>query len=180
MILPVIEGKDLSLPERRLSLRYGSHLSCLIKALLLTKGDVLELGMGLFSTPTLHHMCRVMKRNLVSYDAWDVWVKWTRKYLYENEFHKIFLVEDYDDAKIDKPWDVVLVDHDPSGRRRTEIKRLANLAKYIIIHDSNGRSESHYHYSEIYPLFKYTFTDGFEFPSTTVLSNLVDLRDFKI
>jgi hypothetical protein len=89
---------------------------------------------------------------------------------------------DWDQAKwvISKPWDVVLVDHSPSGRRVKEITLLANLAKYIIIHDADEIKDKEYHYSTIYPLFKsrYNFTEVE--PATTVLSNFVDLKDFNI
>ncbi len=168
----------MNILDKRLSPRYGSHLSLLLRAISMTKGDVLELGMGLYSTPVLHHICVSAKRHLTSYETNQDFVDWAKNYGYEGECHKIFCVENYDQADIEKPWDVVLVDHDPSSRRRTEIRRLADLAKYIIIHDSNGRGESHYHYHDIYPLFRYQYNWSKEEPHTTVLSNLVDLKDF--
>jgi len=72
----------------------------------------------------------------------------------------------------------VLIDQTPDSSRREEARRLANLAKYIIIHDSNGRQEKVYHYSEIYPLFKYRTIWDKDSRHATVLSNLVDLEDF--
>lgn len=169
---------QIDILDKRLSPRYGSHLSVLLRAISLTKGDVLELGMGLYSTPVLHHICVSGKRHLTSYETNEEYVKWAKDYGYECKYHNIFLVGSYDAADIEKPWDVVLIDHDPSSRRRTEIRRLANLAKYIVIHDSNGRGESHYHYHDIFPLFKYQFNWSQEEPHTTVLSNLVDLKNF--
>ena len=82
----------------------------------------------------------------------------------------------WDKAKIEKAWDVALIDHAPPERRIKEIKRLANLVKYIVIHDSNGRYDRSYHYSRIYPLFKYQVDFNHAHPSTTVLSNLVSLK----
>lgn len=159
-----------------MSLNYASHLSALIRALSLTDGDVLELGMGFFSTPFLHHFCLLNKRRLVSYDNDEKYVKWAEYYGYNSKFHKIYYVKDWDNIKIEKSWDVVLVDHSPNSRRRKEIRRLAERAKYIVIHDSHPGKDREYKYSRVYPLFKYR-SDWVK-DRTTVLSNLVDLKDF--
>jgi hypothetical protein len=84
-------------------------------------------------------------------------------------------VDDWDKADIERPWDVVLVDHSPSERRKVDIQRLANLAKYIVIHDSNGRYNKDYQYSQIYPLFKYRKVWNEHGRHTDVLSNFGSL-----
>jgi len=162
----------------KVSGNYGTHLGCLIKAMSKTTGDVLEVGMGVFSTPYLHYQCMLSNRHLVSYENCKPWMDFFIKYGYPNENHEINFVEKYSDAKIDKEWDLVLIDQTPDSSRREEVKRLANLAKYIIIHDSNGRKENVYHYSEIYPLFKYRTIWDKDSNHATVLSNFVDLTDF--
>ena len=162
----------------KVSGNYGTHLGCLIKAMSKTTGDVLEVGMGVFSTPYLHYQCMISNRHLVSYENCKPWMDFFIKYGYPNENHEINFVEKYSDAKIDKEWDLVLIDQTPDSSRREEVKRLANLAKYIIIHDSNGRKENVYHYSEIYPLFKYRTIWDKDSNHATVLSNFVDLTDF--
>jgi len=162
----------------KVSGNYGTHLACLIQAMSKTAGDVLELGMGVFSTPYLHYACMLSKRKLVSYENFKNWLQFFIDYHYENEYHELHFVEKYSDAKIDKPWDVVLIDQTPDSSRREEVKRLANLAKYIIIHDSGGNNEKTYHYSEIYPLFKYRTNWEKDKNQATVLSNFVDLEDF--
>ena len=134
---------------------YGTHLAPLIKAVSKTDGDILELGMGVFSTPFLHYTAILSNRKLVSIENDKSWAKFFFDYGYEHLNHKIIVVDKYADAPINKAWDVVLIDQTPDSSRREEARRLANLAKYIIIHDSNGRQEKVYHYSEIYPLFKY-------------------------
>ena len=162
----------------KVSGNYGTHLACLIQAFSKTTGDVLELGMGVFSTPYLHYACMLAKRKLVSYENFENWMQFFIDYHYENEYHEINFVEKYSDAKIDKPWDIALIDQTPDSSRREEVKRLANLAKYIIIHDSNENQEKNYHYSEIYPLFKYKSVWDKDKNHATVLSNFVDLEDF--
>jgi hypothetical protein len=157
----------------RISLDYGTHLSLLIPIVNKTTGAILELGMGVFSTPYLHFQALFSNRQLVSYDNNKSWTDFFASYECPN--HKIILVDNWEDADIEKAWDVVLVDHSPGERRKEEVKRLVNFAKYIIIHDSNAKFENEYHYSEIYPLFKYkvTWSKNGRY-HTTILSNLDD------
>jgi hypothetical protein len=72
---------------------------------------------------------------------------------------------------------VALVDHSPSERRKVDIKRLTKFAKYIVVHDANGRKDKQYGYSKIYPLFKYKKIWSKDGTHTVVLSNFVDLKN---
>lgn len=162
---------------------YATHLGPLIACMNKTKGDVLELGMGLFSTPYLHYACTGSKRYLLSLENDPGWCRHFKgsqfmHFLYQNGHHQIELIENYENSPlIDKPWDVVLVDQTPDLSRKETVKKLANLAKYIIIHDSNEKYEKVYRYSEIYPLFKYKRVWDLDDRHATVLSNFVPLDD---
>lgn len=156
---------------------YSSHLPVLIKILSITTGDVVELGAGIYSTPVLHWMCSPKKRKLVSYDNSEKCLSLFNLRAFEDEFHKVVLVDNWDDVELEKQqWDVAFIDHSPE-RRAIEVARLAYLARYIIIHDSDWRNERHYHYKKIYGMFKYRYDYTIR-PWTTVLSNFVDLKDF--
>lgn len=157
---------------------YGTHLPALIQALRKTTGDVLEMGVGVFSTPYLHYQCILSNRKLVSYENFRNWAQFFIDYGYVCPSHEINIVDDYADAKIEKEWGVALIDQTPDDRRIVDIKRLANYAKYIVIHDSNGRQDKIYHYSEIYPLFKYRTIWDRDSRHATVLSNFVNLENF--
>lgn len=159
-------------------MHYGSYLPVLVKCLSLTTGDVLELGTGIFSTPILHWICSAQKRNLVSYENDGKYFDLFNIKSYENEFHQIHLIDDWDSIEIEKEWDVVFVDHKPAERRKIDILRVANFADFIVIHDTCWRDDKHYHYKEIFPLFKYRYDYNDYRPHTTVLSNLVDLNGF--
>lgn len=163
------------------SIRYSTHLPVLMEVMKRSSGDVLELGPGVFSTPVLHWLCQEKKRNLLTIESDLKWLRFCRKY-YRTDYHKFAYIENWDQAKdlINKPWDVVLVDHSPSERRVKEIALLANLAKYIVIHDSDARKDSEYHYPSIYSLFKFRYDFTEVEPATTILSNFVDLKDFTI
>lgn len=142
----------------------------------MTDGAVLEMGMGYCSTPILHWLCAVNKRKLVSIDNDPKYFKIWKSFACD--FHQLFLVEDWEQAEIETNWDVVLIDHKPAERRKEDVKRLANLAKLLVLHDSNGSNDKLYHYSEIYPLFKWKFVYGKYYPETVLLSNVIDLTGF--
>ncbi|MCR4324169.1 MAG: hypothetical protein NUV69_00570 [Candidatus Curtissbacteria bacterium] len=162
---------------------YFTHLGALIACVNKTDGDILELGIGLGSTPYLHYACTIGKRNLLSLENDPGWLKTFKTsdfmhFLYENKYHKLELVDVYEESPlIDKQWDVVLVDQTPDDSRKETIKKLANKAKYIIAHDSNERHEKNYHYSEIYPLFKHKRVWDKDDRHATVLSNFQGLED---
>lgn len=159
-----------------LSIQYGSHLPALIKAINLTSGPVLELGTGIFSTPFLHFAC-YPERRLVSYESnKDFYNQVTQ---FKSNYHEIHFVEDWDKVDLSGHWSVVLVDHEPTSRRKDEIKRLAGSADYIVVHDTNPRLERKYRYSEIYPLFKFRKDFNREKPYTSILSNFKDLSQFE-
>ncbi len=168
------------------SIRYSTFLPVLMEVINRTSGDVLELGPGVFSTPYLHWMCKKMNRYLLTLESDEKWFNFCRRYYVTGRgkpfWHRFVFVKNWDDADslINKEWDVVLVDHSPSERRVEEIRKLANLAKYIIIHDADAHKEHNYHYSTIYGLFKYRYDFTEVEPATTVLSNFIDLKDFKV
>jgi hypothetical protein len=159
----------------------GSHLPILMKIINMTDGDVLELGMGLFSTPYLHWACYEKKRKLVSYenkkDFYELFIFDDKREINNGyDYHEIKFVEnnDWDSIDLSGHWGVVLIDHNPGPRRKEEIKRLVDSADYIVVHDTNGRNDWYYHFTEVFPLFKYRY-DTKIYPQTTVLSNLKDL-----
>lgn len=160
----------------RVSSRYGTHLPVLMAALERTSGAVLELGVGAFSTPYLHWACAFARRPLLSVESvgdYAEWAKW-----YAGGLHEVLAVDSFDTAPLEaRFWDVALVDHSPSERRAVDVRRLANNCRFVILHDSNGRFESSYHYSTVYPLFKYKRDYGELYPAVTVLSNYADFGE---
>ena len=152
---------------------YGSHMPVISRFMEATTGPVLELGMGIYSTPLLDLLCHEEKRELVSYDDDEKWFKENSEW--ESDYHKVNFTDNYDKIDIEsKHWSVVLVDHKPALRRIVEIKRLANNADYVIIHDSEPECDKFFKYSKIYPLFKYRYNYTKCRPNTTILSNFFD------
>ena len=162
----------------RIHKNYCSYLPALVKALEMVDGDVLELGAGLHSTMFLHWMCQKQGRLLFTYENNEYWynlVKHCDGDRHESGFHKIYLIDNWDSIDIEKPWGIVFVDHGPGIRRKEEIRRLANYAQCLVVHDARGRNDKDYRYSEIYPLFKYRQKYGSVLSQAVLLSNFVDV-----
>ena len=138
-----------------ISLAYGTHLPCLIKALGKTSGDILELGTGIFSTPYLRYQCMLSNRKLVSYENFREWYDFMLKYWTSNYNHEINFIDEYSQAPIDKDWDIILIDQTPDSSRSEEALRLKDRAKYIILHDANPSNYKVTGYDKIYSQFKY-------------------------
>ena len=157
---------------------WGSHLPVLIKLVGITDGAILELGGGLYSTPYLHWACFPTKRKIVSYDSDPKYFGLMAQY--KEVFHEVNLVTNWDEIDLNYPWDIAFIDH-VTERRGIDAARLANLVKYVVIHDSDPTKVNRiYGYDKIYPLFKYRFDYKETSPNTTVLSNFIDLSNFKI
>lgn len=157
------------------SVEYGTHMPALIKAVGASSGPILECGGGLYSTPFLHFACYETRRPILTLETDPEFFEWLRPF--ESDYHQIRLITDWAGTDISGPWSVALVDHNPTGRRKEEIKRLANTTDYIVVHDTNPRLEGKYKYSEVYPLFKYRRDFTREKPHTAILSNFYPLEN---
>lgn len=153
--------------------KYSSYIPMLLTALGRVKGDVLEMGTGMVSTQLLHWICLDQGRQLYSYENDECFYEIAK--LCEVDFHRVHYVLDWDAIDIERPWGIALLDHAPASRRKEDARRLAHHAQVILLHDSQGRSDKHYHYREILPLFRYRFVYGKAMPQTMAVSNFVDV-----
>ena len=157
--------------------KQATHIPMLVKTFELSKGDVLELGTGYFSTTLLRWLCQMAGRTLHFLESSNFWYQ--RAILKPVPFHKVIKVDSFDEADIERHWGMAFVDHFPDERRWVEIKRLANWAQYLVIHDSNLSWVKKYGYEKIWNLFKYRHDYSKLNPNTTVVSNFHDLKEFK-
>lgn len=166
----------MRLPGRSTNIiNYSSHIPFIVDTLFKTEGDVLELGTGVTSTPIFHHICTYNKRNIVSFENDLTFYNIMKQF--ENQYHKINYVDNWDSIDIERPWAFSFVDHSPAERRIIDIARLAPHSFVILVHDTEGRLDKKYHYSTIYPLFKYVYTFNYKRPNTTALSNFIDVKE---
>lgn len=150
---------------------WGTHIPALVATLAKSKGPVLELGMGISSTPLLHALCFDQNKFLLSVDNDPVFTKMFSKY--RSTGHHIELIKDWDEI-LDGKWGVVLVDHKPDERRAIEAKKFTQ-SEFVILHDSEPAHNDLYHYDQVYPLFKYRFDYKKASVHATVLSNFHEL-----
>ena len=68
---------------------FGSDAIPLAVAALLTSGDILEIGMGSFSTPLIHNICARNQRNCISVENDKPWLEKFIEYNYTT-FHKMY------------------------------------------------------------------------------------------
>jgi hypothetical protein len=142
-----------------------------------TTGPILELGAGRYSTPFLHWACCPTERPLVTLDSKPEYFDYAAQFA--DEWHSVELVSDWDAYPLETPgngltWDLVFIDHD-AHRRAPDAIRVASTARYVILHDTCGRAEKHYHYSEVSPHYAHRYHFRKVRPRTTVVSNFVDV-----
>lgn len=151
---------------------WATHIPMLVNFVCKTKKPVLELGMGDYSTPILHHLCQ--DRHLVSTEYKKDWMEKFKDL--ESPIHKIFHVEDWDSFDINMhSWGVAFVDHSPGERRVADIDRLINIADFVIVHDSQ---EAGYKYEPSFAKYKYRYDYKRYETYTTVLSNFFNPKDY--
>lgn len=158
------------------TIKQATHIPMLVKVFELTDGDVLELGTGFFSTTVLKWLCEMANRTLYSYESSEFWYNKAKGK--QVDYQKLFKVNNFDEADIERHWSMAFIDHSPDERRWKEIKRLANHAEYIVIHDSNLSEFKDYGYEKIWSLFRYRYDFKKYNPNTTVVSNFHDLKEF--
>lgn len=153
---------------------YGSHLPILVKVLQISEGPVLELGSGYTSTPVMHWLCLEAKRRLVTYENNPQIFEVNKSFA--SGLHEVRFTDNWDEIPIESEhWGVAFIDHEPPERRKTEITRLAKIADYIIVHDTESQRESEFEFTKnSFPLFKYRYNYLRQKPYTTVLSNFID------
>lgn len=121
-------------------------MPALLSAIGSTTGDVLEIGVGHFSTPQLHFLCGAMNRKLVSVEQNQEWhdafaTKYTSPIhsFYQGEYLNVL------PSMARLPWwnwSVVFIDHSPGGKSRADVFSLfIELSQYVVVHDYHLENE---------------------------------------
>jgi len=159
--------------EERTFKNYTTFIPLLLRVMAITKGKVVELGGGLYSTPLLHWMCKEQHRRVRTYERDPQYYELCRRFV--SPTHEVIKVEDWSTQRIPGKFSVVLVDHDgfKDDTRAMSALSLKDRVEFIILHDTNH--PEYYGYKKIYPQFKYRYTWKEEKPWTTVVSNLREM-----
>ena len=162
------------LKEINIGKAHTTHMPMLIKTVQMSKGPILELGAGIFSTPLLHWLCSEDSRRLDTYESHPDYYDFAKRF--QSKYHRIHLTKDWQDIDLKKHYSVVLIDHWPEKQRGIDVIKLKNNADYIVLHDSE--LEKKYGYDKVWKHFKYIYHWKFCTPHTTILSNFKDVSNF--
>ena len=155
----------------------ASHIPLLLRIIEISRGDILEIGTGYYSTSLFHWMAQMTKRHCYSYENNPEWFEKAKKF--KSEFHHIIFIDDWNKLPDGKHWGLVFVDQSPSHSRRVAIAKYANSTDYIVAHDSEVEAQPHYHLERTLLTFKYRFNYKKLVPNTAVVSNFHDLSFLK-
>lgn len=150
---------------------YGTHLVPLIAAVMATKGDVLELGMGDFSTPVLHEVLRNTTRQIFSIENDGNW--YVNFIDLQSDNHSIVNAHYSHIVKINKVFSVILVDNAPAEDRIKCLAEFREKAEIFVVHDTDKMR--YYGYEPIFETFRYRNTYERYIKSTTLLSDTIDV-----
>jgi hypothetical protein len=144
-----------------------------------TFGDVIEFGLGYYSTSLIAHICYVMNRKSESYEINKSWLANINKH-FENQTwllknHKNILIENYETIDLEnRKFSVCFIDQEPVETRTKVAVKMMDKSDFIVIHDSEP---FRFDYETIYPLFKYQYQFSFfekDYSRTCILSNKMD------
>jgi len=145
---------------------YGTHQPVLIHLINETKGNVLEFGMGVYSTPLIHFLCALQKRFVLSVETDKQWY---------DKFHHEYVSILIEPEKLDKCYtininfSVALIDGNPLKFRQKFIELMKDNVDYFVVHDTEPQWKELYGYD--FSHFKNVFRFKEILPETTVLSN---------
>jgi len=145
---------------------YGSHQPMLIHILDNTKGNIIEFGMGFYSTHLLHWYGKLANRYVLSVETDTIWFG-------QYDCNKILItperIKEYDFTKMN--FSVALIDGTPNEFRQKFIEVMKDRVDYFVVHDTDEE------WKDIYKYDFSMFNDVYHFrdikPNTSILSNKV-------
>jgi hypothetical protein len=146
---------------------YGTHQPLLIHMINETSGNVLEFGMGVYSTPLLHFICHLQGRFMLSLetdkDWFDKFPKYTRMLI-----NPEIQLREY--GFMNMNFSVALIDGNPLRFRQTFIEAMKDNVDYFVVHDTEvGEHDELYDYD--FSGFKNIYEFKEILPNTCILSN---------
>jgi hypothetical protein len=160
---------------------YATHVPALGMGMMMTDGDVLELGTGLVSTPMLSAMIKFTNRRLVSLEQSERWWRGMSQQ-YQGERHDVVYCpgfERMEEIATSQRWGLVLVDHELPDQVSYEhrVKMLGMLrswAEVVVVHDTE---DDRVDWDGAMDDYRFRWTFRMVTPWTTMLSNSVDIVD---
>jgi len=144
-----------------------NHRIMLWEAMRLTKGKVVEFGSGHGSTPYLKKYCEHKKRAFETYDHNKDWC---------DAVGSTFVPDANWDSLNISDIDVLFIDHAPGEDRKNQIQKYKDIAKILVIHDTEPPADHGYQTRQCYPQFKYWVEIRSNGAWVTMVSNFIDLK----
>lgn len=124
--------------DQQNEVKWSSWLPALGYALGASKGPILEIGIGHFSTPFLHGFSLASERELWSIESDGIWRKeFDAKY--GNFLHRFGYPSNTDipdEYVTNKHWGAVFIDSSPGGEARAGwFRAFAPISQFIVVHD---------------------------------------------
>lgn len=174
---------------------FSTHQPLLVAALLNTQGPILEMGGGYYSTPIVSAFANAQHREAHTIETGAAVYELLKRF--SSSFHKIWPLNGYDfaadgrfmpradttraeyieiqarflaDFCNERPqrWSVVFIDQAPGYLRVPAIEHFADIADFIITHDTE---EVAYGYEPCLSTFRYRWDTRLHVPHTTIVSN---------
>lgn len=157
---------------------FGTHITPLIAAVLATKGDIIELGIGDYSTPLLHEIVKHQRsigstRKIHSFESDPNWLANFKDL--RTDWHLVEAVHDWDKLEIQKNCSVIFIDHAPADRRVIDIQKYRHNAGIIVVHDTE--KAKYYGYEPTISSFKYRYDYERYSKKTTLLSEFINVKN---
>lgn len=117
---------------------WGSHLVPLMACVTATRGSVLEVGVGNWSTPLLHCYCAAGGRKLVSADEDRGWAEKFAAFRVCGHEVRGVRYDQFIPEAAKQEWSVVFLDQSPGFRRAADALLFRDTADFILSHDYSG------------------------------------------
>jgi hypothetical protein len=157
--------------EIKMAKGWSSHNAVLIKVIMRSEGDIIEMGAGPFSTPLLHWLCKDRGLRLRTYENDPFYYNFASQF--QSNSHSIRKIENWNDLELKGHLGIIFIDHHPMEQRGIDVIRFKDYADYLILHDTE-KPET-YGYQDIWKHFKYSYSWKECRPWTSVVSNFKDL-----
>ena len=154
----------------------GSHAPILAALAAMTRGTIVEMGCGFYSTPLFNLICCAQGRNLITFETDGEWLK--RFEPLRSDSHGLFHIQDWDKVIADlgqvKGADrigLAFVDCKPGEKRADIIRGLRGIAGVVAVHDTetDHATGANYQYGPAFAEYSYYRTFKWMRPYTTVL-----------
>lgn len=159
---------------------YSTHAPILAAVMAIAPpGDVIEFGIGGYSTPLLHGLCALSGRHMVSVESNEQWAKELLSYASNNHSIVIERSPHLSPVITSRKWAVAFVDNGQYERRPC-LNIIYDRCGIVVVHDTE-RPELYEYEPFLTEMFKYR-VDLVTRPwrvKTTIVSNAHDISRLK-